>query len=191
MQKQSGLKKGLDDVYELANMPVANKSGALWDLNVNIRSVASLSRIASLNHPITVRFAENATAANITLDESLDRRLVPCKDFVLLFRDKAMEACKATALTTTGKGGYQAASLSILPDFRPVHVRLGPKPVRLPGCEVDFNPIISAPFEPWELEETKEPVVEPKANEYIFLIDRSGSMDDTIKLAREALKLFL
>lgn len=33
--------------------------------------------------------------------------------------------------------------------------------------------------------------VEPKQNEYIFLIDRSGSMYETINLARQALQLFL
>jgi len=44
-------------------------------------------------------------------------------------------------------------------------------------------------------EESKGPQkfseVEPKQNEYIFLIDRSGSMDKTILLARQALQLFL
>jgi uncharacterized protein with von Willebrand factor type A (vWA) domain len=42
------------------------------------------------------------------------------------------------------------------------------------------------------LEESKQPTfVEPKPNEYIFLIDRSGSMCGTINLARQALQLFL
>lgn len=174
-------------------MPIVNKSSAIWDLNVNIRSIASLSRIASVNHPIAVRFAGNSTAANVTLDTAVDRILVPCKDFVLLFRDKAMEGCNATALTSVGKAGYQAASLSILPDFRPVKVRLGAKRICLSGSEVDFNPEKTPEVKATdEEEETKEPVfVEPKQNEYIFLIDRSGSMYDTIKLAREALKLFL
>jgi hypothetical protein len=38
-----------------------------------------------------------------------------------------------------------------------------------------------------EIEEIKDSISE----EYIFLIDRSGSMCDAIKLAREALKLFV
>jgi hypothetical protein len=33
----------------------------------------------------------------------------------------------------------------------------------------------------------EEIIVPPKLNEYIFLIDRSGSMHDTIVLARQAL----
>ena len=37
----------------------------------------------------------------------------------------------------------------------------------------------------------EEMISAPKLNEYIFIIDRSGSMEDTIKLARQALQLFL
>ena len=54
-------------------------------------------------------------------------------------------------------------------------------------------------MEPAEPEESKEVemnsaeklIIAPKLNEYIFLIDRSGSMQDTILLAREALQLFI
>lgn len=45
-----------------------------------------------------------------------------------------------------------------------------------------------------EEEESKDldyNLVEQKLNEYIFLIDRSGSMQNTIKLARQALQLFI
>ena len=51
---QSELKAALDAVRELDEMPTALASGALWDLNVNIRSSAPLSRLVSLNHPIQV-----------------------------------------------------------------------------------------------------------------------------------------
>ena len=36
-------------------MPIATKSGAIWDLNVNIRSNSPISRLISLNHPIGVQ----------------------------------------------------------------------------------------------------------------------------------------
>jgi len=68
-------------------MPVSNKSSAVWDLNINIRSNSPLSRLSSINQPIAVQFADNSTVANVTLDPSVDRKLVPCMDFVLLFRD--------------------------------------------------------------------------------------------------------
>lgn len=34
------------------------------------------------------------------------------------------------------------------------------------------------------MKDEDEILMEPKLNEYIFLIDRSGSMQDTIRLAR-------
>lgn len=37
----------------------------------------------------------------------------------------------------------------------------------------------------------EESITAPKLNEYIFLIDRSGSMHNTIVLARQALQLFI
>ena len=62
---------------------------------------------------------------------------------------------------------------------------------------IDFNPDnkYNIPLEKVE-EESKEPnqdsnLLEQKLNEYIFLIDRSGSMEETIKLARQALQLFI
>jgi hypothetical protein len=62
----------------------------------------------------------------------------------------------------------------------------------LSDTEVDFDAEKSYAAECEQEEETKEPVfVDPKPNEYIFLIDRSGSMCNTINLARQALQLFL
>jgi hypothetical protein len=84
---QSMFKAGLDEVHELNQMPVTSKSGAIWDLNVNIRSSAPISRLVSLNHPIAVQFAAGQSAANVQLAPNVDKSLVPCKDFVLLFRD--------------------------------------------------------------------------------------------------------
>ena len=62
---------------------------------------------------------------------------------------------------------------------------------------IDFNPDnkYNITLEKVE-EESKEPnqdsnLLEQKLNEYIFLIDRSGSMEETIKLARQALQLFI
>lgn len=87
MAAQSELKEALEAVKELHEMPTAIKSGALWDLNVNIRSSAPLSRLVSLNHPVGVQLALGNTVANVRLSESVDKTLVPCSDFVLLFRD--------------------------------------------------------------------------------------------------------
>lgn len=188
LQKQSNMKAALDSVRDLAEMPLASKSSAVWDLNVNIRSNSPLSRLSSVNHPIAVQFAHGSTVANVRLDQSVDRRLVPCMDFVLLFRDKSIDNCNPTALASVGKSGHQAVSLSLLPDFRPTKVRLGAKAPILPGVEVDFSADQKYDVKVEDQEESKEPVfVEPKQNEYIFLIDRSGSMYNTIKMANRAL----
>jgi len=88
---QSELKEALEAVKELHEMPTAITSGALWDLNVNIRSSAPLSRLVSLNHPIEVKLGLGNKVANVRLSESVDKTLVPCRDFVLLFRDQAIE----------------------------------------------------------------------------------------------------
>ena len=178
----------MDAVRELNEMPTATKSGALWDLNVNIKSSAPLSRLVSLNHPIGVSLAAGNTIANVRLSETVDKTLVPCKDFVLLFRDKAVEDQLPTALAVDGPSGHQALSFSVLPDFRPKAVKLSTalpseKFADLAATGIDFD--TSKTYASAEAEESKETMfVEPKPNEYIFLIDRSGSMHNTINLAR-------
>ena len=73
-------------------------------------------------------------------------------------------------------------SLSILPDFRPVKVKLDSAKTsknyeELAPSGVDFDATKTYNVTVEQDEESKEPVfVEPKQNEYIFLIDRSGSM---------------
>ena len=56
---------------------------------------------------------------------------------------------------------------------------------------IDMNPALRYKIVPQEDEDDEEQYAEPKLCEYIFLIDRSGSMYNTITLANEALKLFL
>ena len=99
-------------------MPIATKSGAIWDLNVNIKSNAPISRLISLNHPIGVQFANENHVANVQLADTIDKRLVPCKDFVLLYRDRAIENFYPTALAVDGPS-KRALFFSVLPDFRP------------------------------------------------------------------------
>lgn len=106
MAAQSQLKEALEAVKELHEMPTAIKSGALWDLNVNIRSSAPLSRLVSLNHPVGVHLASGSTVANVRLSDSVDKTLVPCSDFVLLFRDLAIENLEPTALAVDGPSGH-------------------------------------------------------------------------------------
>jgi hypothetical protein len=127
----------------------------------------------------------------VSLAPSVNKKFVPSKDFVLLFRDQAIDEQEPTALTVVGKSGHQAVGLSILPDFKIAKVK------HLAVCKskpmVDLNPsnVYAAPAAKEESKDEDDVFVEPKPNEYIFLIDRSGSMEDTILLARQALMLFL
>jgi hypothetical protein len=61
-----------------------------------------------------VTLTENRFNAQISLSED-DRKNVPNRDFVLLFRDEM--ANKPTGLTKVGKGGDQAVNIQILPDL--------------------------------------------------------------------------
>jgi len=106
LPKASELKAVLDDIHELDQMPIASKNGVVWDLNVTVRSSAPLSRLISLNHPIAVQFADNKTVANVQLAASVDKKRVPCKDFVLRFRDKAINDQQPTALKIVGQSGH-------------------------------------------------------------------------------------
>ena len=77
-----------------------------------------------------------------------------------------------------------------MPDFRPKQVKISTaKPsdkfAELAAFGVDFETNKTYAAKSEDQEESKEPTfVEPKPNEYIFLIDRSGSMSNTINLAR-------
>ena len=90
MQKKSYFAAVFENWAEIAHTPIVNKSRAIWDLNVNIKASAPITRIASLNHPIQVQHSKDKMVANIRLANSLNKKLVPCQDFVLLYRDAAM-----------------------------------------------------------------------------------------------------
>ena len=85
-----------------------------------IISQAPLSRLISVNHGVDVTLSENKQSAIINLCNN-DRRYVPNRDFVLLFRDEMVN--KPTGLVKVGAGGDQAVSIQILPDFLPVKER--------------------------------------------------------------------
>jgi hypothetical protein len=53
----------------------------------------------------------------VSLCPTINKKLVPSKDFVLLFRDDAVDQFKPTAIATSSLSAHQAIGLSILPDF--------------------------------------------------------------------------
>ena len=86
-------------------MPTVLKSPAIWDVNVTIKSNAQLSRLVSLNHPIAIQFSDANKLASVQLAATVKKEFVPCKDFVLLFRDKGMENAP-TFIQTMGISGH-------------------------------------------------------------------------------------
>jgi len=169
--------------------PLETKSQVLWDISLQIKSQGPLERIVSKNHGVDVSLTENKHSAVIRLTDQ-DKFSVPSRDFVLYFRDAMVQ--KPVGLCVKGPDGSQAVSISILPDPLKASERLAAinsSKAVLNGIDTDAE-LSYTDFqgEPQEEEETKDSNVE---TEYIFLIDRSGSMYQSIKLARVALQLFL
>ena len=80
-----------------------------------------MQRVSSLNHPIVVLTAPSKTSAMVSLKPSVDRSLVPNRDFVLYVRDEGIS--QPTIVSTMTLGGQQAISLKVLPDTRDEHVK--------------------------------------------------------------------
>ena len=100
-------------------MPLSARASGLWDIQVQIHGEGKLERVASLNHPIVVKTAPSKTTAIVNLKPSVDRSLVPNRDFVLYIRDEGLS--KPTAVSAMTLGGQQAISVKILPDDRTEH----------------------------------------------------------------------
>ena len=71
-------------------MPIRTGWSGLWDIQVRVKGQGPIKRIASLNHPIKVQLDGDKASSVVSLKNTVDRTLVPCKDFVLLVRDEKM-----------------------------------------------------------------------------------------------------
>ena len=142
----------------------------------------------------------------VCLKKTVDRSLVPSRDFVLHIRDDAIST--PTFVSTISPSQRQAINVAILPDSRSdlvkervrreIQARLQGQPDSL----VDFTPGVKYERSKQEKLEDEDAQLQldeaaelddedTSRKEYIFLIDRSGSMHGTISLARESLMLFL
>ncbi len=80
----------------------------------------------------------------------------------------------------------------MLPDFLPVKERAAlVAQSKAINNSIDTDADLKYDVKPKESELEIEEVKDSISEEYIFLIDRSGSMNDAIMLVREALQLFV
>ena len=111
----------IQQVMDVEDMPIKARSSGLWDIQVQIQGEGQLQRIASINHPIQVKTTPSKKSAIVNLKSTVDRSLVPNKDFVLYIRDEGIS--KPTAISTMTNSGQQAISLKMLTDTRSEHVK--------------------------------------------------------------------
>ena len=97
-------------------MPVKEGWSGLWDIMVRVKGEGEIQRLASLNHPIKAQLSGDKSSAFITLKKTVDRSLVPCKDFVLRIRDEKM--AEPSVISSITPSGQQAISVKVLPDMR-------------------------------------------------------------------------
>ena len=77
-------------VQDVEEMPLKAQASGLWDIQVQVRGEGRLERITSLNHPCNVLTTPSKAGALVSLKPSVDRSLVPTKDFVLYVRDSGI-----------------------------------------------------------------------------------------------------
>ena len=102
-------------------MPIKQGFSGLWDINITVKAEAPIERLVSLNHPVNFNISSDQQTASISLKDSVDRTLVPCRDFVLLIRDTKMS--EPTAVVSTTPSGHHAVSIKVLPDTRSEEVK--------------------------------------------------------------------
>ena len=156
---------------------------------------SKIKRISSRNHKVDITCTNSS--ATIVLKRSERKKLG--KDFVLYLRDEKTN--ELVGLTALNEYHEQAVLITIIPDLRApliIDSFLNAINNRSKGTydgdsQTKYETVLKVEEE--EVKGGYEPqddFAEPKLYEYIFLIDRSGSMHGkSMKLAIEALKVFV
>lgn len=166
-------------------------------MRVQVDTPQRLTRVVSKNHNMKIDLTPDGNQAVMTFEDK--ESTGPRKDFVLLFRSLDIE--EPMALSAQNEHHQQTVLVSLVPDIRPPLVRNRfLRALNVDRVDTGKDIRYDALSEHANGEEMKEQadsssfdaVVEPRLREFIFLIDRSGSMHgDPIKMAVQALKLFI
>jgi len=160
------------DAMSLSNLPVLKKNDKdayPWKVTINIQSASPITFVKSHSHKIITEYTNEGHCCKVTLDPNM--KYLPNKDFELLYIN-GKEGEPSYILTPT-ESGY-CAMVTFFPQFEKI------------SSDAAFA----------SLQHAKKIETIPDMNktrgEYIFLLDRSGSMKGArIQMAKEALSLFL
>jgi hypothetical protein len=133
--------------------------------------------LESVNHKIKVEFIDQTrTIAKVKLDKEVDRCKAAEKDFVLWFRGADAKPDESICLVRYADR-MQSLFVQIIPDTKTPAER-----IKLIKEKLEKNQ---------DEDEEEEEEKKKEQNNYIFVVDRSGSMLFTIGLVKNALKVFL
>lgn len=142
-----------------------------WNVTVDVQSPSSINLLKSPSHKVATTFGNENHTCHVTLDDTTTTATHPTKDFVLLFNNGTEDSLDHTI--TPFDGGY-CAMVTFLANFESKSSE-----------EVYKNAMMNVKEDPnYSLDSVR--------GEYIFLLDRSGSMSGArIAMAKESLLLFL
>jgi len=161
------------DIALLSNYPTVaqNSSKAYpWSIKAEIQSPSPITLLKSPSHDIVATYGNENHTCTITLNPNSTH--FPNKDFILLYTN-GKEGEKTDFVLTPFEDGY-CAMVSLMADFE-----------KSSGADAYKNFVKAKEIE-------NQHSMDTIRGEYVFLIDRSGSMGgDRIEMAKSSLLLFL
>ncbi|CDW90556.1 von willebrand factor type a domain containing protein [Stylonychia lemnae] len=183
-------------INEIYSHPTTSKPNFLWNLNIEVKMQGKIQRLSSRNHNIKFESSEDRKNAIILISDQ-EKMKPMSKDFILFIKDDTTN--NPVAISSLNQFGEQSVLLSILPDLRMPKIRDRFHLTYSNKLKTQIDTDQSCVYEDQSKYEVRKEDLEndeieynPKEYEYIFFIDRSGSMSGTrISLAVKALQLFL